>query len=43
MATITNAGVGSGLDLESIINATLQAEYTPKAQRIQKQENLTSS
>lgn len=39
MATITNAGVGSGLDLESIINATLQAEYTPKAQRIQKQES----
>lgn len=39
MATITNAGVGSNLDLESIINATLQAEYTPKAQRIQKQES----
>ena len=24
MATITNAGVGSGLDLEAIISATLQ-------------------
>lgn len=32
MATITSAGVGSGLDLESIINATLQAEDQPKLQ-----------
>ncbi|WP_337881094.1 flagellar filament capping protein FliD [Rheinheimera sp.] len=39
MATITNAGVGSGLDLESIISATLQAEYQPKAQRISTQES----
>ena len=30
MALITSAGVGSGLDLESIISATLSAEDTPK-------------
>lgn len=32
MALITSAGVGSGLDLESIISATLSAESTPKLQ-----------
>ncbi len=32
MATITSAGVGSGLDLESIITATLNAEDLPKMQ-----------
>ncbi|WP_337841121.1 flagellar filament capping protein FliD [Rheinheimera sp.] len=39
MATVTSAGVGSGLDLESIISATLQAEYQPKAQRIATQQS----
>ncbi|MCH2058708.1 MAG: flagellar filament capping protein FliD [Thalassotalea sp.] len=41
MATITSAGVGSGLDLESIINATLQAEDQPKLQAFnEKDANL---
>jgi flagellar hook-associated protein 2 len=39
MATVTSAGVGSGLDLESIISATLQAEYQPKAQKISTTES----
>lgn len=30
MASVTSAGVGSGLDLESIIKATISAEDTPK-------------
>ena len=32
--TITNAGVGSGLDLEAIISATVQASNQPKLQKI---------
>ncbi len=41
MALITSAGVGSGLDLESIISATLSAENTPKLQAFaEKQESL---
>jgi len=33
MALITSAGVGSGLDLESIIQATLNAEDAPKLEK----------
>ncbi|NRA80243.1 MAG: flagellar filament capping protein FliD [Pseudoalteromonas sp.] len=41
MALITSAGVGSGLDLESIISATLSAENTPKIQSFaEKEETL---
>lgn len=41
MALITSAGVGSGLDLESIISATLSAENTPKLQAFaEKEETL---
>ena len=41
MALITSAGVGSGLDLESIISATLSAENTPKLQALaEKEESL---
>ncbi|MDC3188723.1 flagellar filament capping protein FliD [Pseudoalteromonas elyakovii] len=41
MASITSAGVGSGLDLESIISATLSAENTPKMNAfIEKEETL---
>lgn len=39
MATITSAGVGSGLDLESIIRATIQAENAPKIQRFDQAKN----
>ncbi|WP_372626948.1 flagellar filament capping protein FliD [Arsukibacterium sp.] len=35
MATITSAGVGSGLDLESIIQATVNAEDLPRMQRFE--------
>ncbi|HAW93141.1 MULTISPECIES: flagellar filament capping protein FliD [unclassified Arsukibacterium] len=35
MAAITSAGVGSGLDLESIIQATVNAEDLPKVQRFE--------
>lgn len=38
MASITSAGVGSGLDLESIISATLAAENTPKLQAFAEKE-----
>ena len=38
MPLITSAGVGSGLDLESIISATLDAENTPKLAAFQKKE-----
>ena len=38
MALITSAGVGSGLDLESIISATLDAENLPKLQKFQEKE-----
>lgn len=41
MASITSAGVGSGLDLESIIKASVDAENIPKLQSFaQKQEAL---
>jgi len=41
MALITSAGVGSGLDLESIISATLSAESTPKLNALaEKEESL---
>lgn len=39
MPTITSAGVGSGLDLESIIEATVNAENLPKLQSFQTKEN----
>ncbi|TMN73715.1 flagellar cap protein [Pseudoalteromonas sp. S1727] len=38
MPLITSAGVGSGLDLESIISATLAAENTPKLNAFAKKE-----
>ncbi|MGS0496127.1 flagellar filament capping protein FliD [Pseudoalteromonas mariniglutinosa] len=38
MPLITSAGVGSGLDLESIISATLAAEDTPKLNAFAKKE-----
>ncbi|QOL27076.1 flagellar filament capping protein FliD [Thalassotalea sp. LPB0316] len=38
MALITSAGVGSGLDLESIISATVDAARLPKLQRYEEQE-----
>lgn len=41
MASITSAGVGSGLDLESIIKASVDAENIPKLQKFaEKQESL---
>lgn len=36
MPLVTSAGIGSGLDLESIIQATVNAEDTPKLQRFDK-------
>ncbi|WP_137167776.1 flagellar filament capping protein FliD [Salinimonas lutimaris] len=42
MATITNAGVGSGIDLESIISATLQATNQPKLQKFASRESELS-
>jgi len=39
MASVTNAGVGSGLNLESIISATLQAEFQPKSAKLAKTES----
>lgn len=39
MATITSAGVGSGLDLEAIINVSLQAEDAPKQARFEQKES----
>ncbi|MBH0028557.1 flagellar filament capping protein FliD [Pseudoalteromonas sp. SWN29] len=38
MPLITSAGIGSGLDLESIISATLAAEDTPKLNAFAKKE-----
>ncbi|MBU2113452.1 MAG: flagellar filament capping protein FliD [Gammaproteobacteria bacterium] len=38
MAIITSAGVGSGLDLESIIQATVNAEDLPRMKRFQDTE-----
>lgn len=35
MSTITSAGVGSGLDLESIIQATVNAEDLPRVKRFE--------
>jgi flagellar hook-associated protein 2 len=41
MPLITSAGIGSGLDLESIISASVSAERTPKLQSlVKKQESL---
>jgi flagellar hook-associated protein 2 len=41
MPLITSAGIGSGLDLESIIAASVSAERTPKLQSlVKKQESL---
>ncbi|WP_462163491.1 flagellar filament capping protein FliD [Pseudoalteromonas xiamenensis] len=41
MPLITSAGIGSGLDLESIISASISAERTPKLQSLLlKQESL---
>jgi flagellar hook-associated protein 2 len=42
MAGITSAGVGSGLDLEAIIAATVDAENTPKLARFEKQESAVN-
>ncbi len=42
MTTITNAGVGSGLDLEAIISATLQASNQPKLQQFASRESELS-
>lgn len=39
MASVKSAGIGSGLDLESIISATLQAEFQPKAAKLTKTES----
>ncbi|CAH9054231.1 B-type flagellar hook-associated protein 2 [Pseudoalteromonas holothuriae] len=39
MPAITSAGVGSGLDLEAIISATLDAENAPKVDRFNKKES----
>lgn len=39
---ITSAGVGSGLDLEAIISATLEAEDAPKLARFEKQESAVN-
>jgi flagellar hook-associated protein 2 len=38
MPLITSAGIGSGLDLESIISASVSAERTPKLQSLVKKE-----
>ncbi|NIZ05168.1 flagellar filament capping protein FliD [Pseudoalteromonas sp. HF66] len=41
MPLITSAGIGSGLDLESIISATVSAENTPKMNAfVKKEESL---
>ncbi len=40
--SITNAGVGSGLDLEAIISATLQAKNQPKLQSLAQRESALS-
>eukprot|EP00038_Savillea_parva_P003122 m.121221 g.121221 ORF g.121221 m.121221 type:complete len:467 (-) comp11077_c0_seq1:4088-5488(-) len=41
MPLITSAGIGSGLDLESIISASVSAENTPKLKAFaEKEENL---
>ena len=42
MALITSAGVGSGLDLESIITATVDAENLPKLQKFTTKESELS-
>jgi flagellar hook-associated protein 2 len=42
MAGITSAGVGSGLDLEAIIAATVDAETSPKLARFTKQESAVN-
>jgi flagellar hook-associated protein 2 len=42
MALITSAGVGSGLDLEGIIQATVNAENLPKIAKFEKQETELS-
>ncbi|WMS89955.1 flagellar filament capping protein FliD [Pseudoalteromonas sp. HL-AS1] len=39
MPSITSAGVGSGLDLEAIISATLDAESAPKVARFDKKDS----
>ncbi|HAT43036.1 MAG TPA: flagellar cap protein [Rheinheimera sp.] len=39
MASVTSAGVGSGLDLESIIKATLSAENAPKLAALTKRKS----
>jgi flagellar hook-associated protein 2 len=39
MPLITSAGIGSGLDLESIISASVAAERTPKLQSLVKKED----
>ncbi|GAA0815516.1 flagellar filament capping protein FliD [Colwellia asteriadis] len=42
MPLITSAGVGSGLDLESIIKASIDAENLPKLQSLEKKESELS-
>ena len=39
MASITSAGIGSGLDLESIITASVNAERAPKLRAIVRRED----
>ena len=38
MSGITSAGVGSGIDLESVIKAEVAAAYTYKYQKLQEDE-----
>ena len=40
MATITSAGIGSGLDIESLVSKLVSAERTPITQLTQKTEGL---
>jgi flagellar hook-associated protein 2 len=40
MATITSAGIGSGLDIESLVSKLVSAERTPITQLAQKTEGL---
>jgi len=42
MPLITSAGVGSGLDLEAIISASVDAENLPKLQKFSKKEGALS-
>lgn len=43
MATITSAGLGSGLDISSIVNQLVSAERSPAASRLDRQEAQTQA